>query len=120
MTHILKYKDYTGNVQFDAEDGIFHGRILGIEDIVGFEGASIEELESDFRQSVDDYIETCSEIGKMPQMPFFAKIVLDLPSDLHIAIAAKAGQQHKSVDSWIVEACRKIVTEGIDFENHPH
>ncbi len=69
MNNTLKYKGYIGSVQFDADDRIFHGRILGIEDIVGFEGTSIDGLETDFHLSVDDYLETCSEIGKIPEKP---------------------------------------------------
>jgi len=66
----LNYKGYTGNVHFDAEDRTFHGCVLGITDIVGFEGESVSELEQDFRNAVDDYLETCAEIGKTQETLF--------------------------------------------------
>jgi len=67
MKNTLKYKGYTGNVNFDADDKIFHGRVLGITDVIGFEGASVSELEKDFREAIDDYLETCQKIGRIPQ-----------------------------------------------------
>lgn len=110
MNNTLKYKGYIGSVHFDADDRIFHGRILGIEDIVGFEGTSIDGLETDFHLSVDDYLETCSEIGKIPEKPFSGKVVLELPPELHVAIALKAGQQQKSIDSWIADVCQRMIS----------
>ncbi len=110
MNNILKYKGYIGSVQFDADDRIFHGRVLGIEDIIGFEGASVDGLETDFQHSIDDYLETCSEIGKIPEKPFSGKIIVELPPDLHIAIVQKAVNQQKSLDSWIADACQKMIS----------
>ena len=57
MRNILKYKSYTGSVHFDAGDKVFHGRILGLTDVIGFEGISVDELEKDFHEAVDDYLE---------------------------------------------------------------
>lgn len=114
MNNTLQYKGYTGIVQFDADDRIFYGRIIGIQDIVGFEGTGIDELEKDFRDSVDDYLETCSEIGKIPEKPFSAgRVIVELPPDLHIAIAEKACQEQRSIDSWIADACRKMISDQV-------
>jgi predicted HicB family RNase H-like nuclease len=32
MNDILKYKDYLASVQFNADDEVFRGKILGIND----------------------------------------------------------------------------------------
>jgi len=112
MSNILKYKGYMGSVGFDAEDRIFHGRLLGIGDVVGFEGVSVDELEGDFRDAVDDYLDTCREIGKPPEKPFSGRIILEIPSELHVSIATEAGRQRKRVEDWIVDACRRMVETG--------
>lgn len=109
MSDILKYKGYTGSVSFDAEDRIFHGRILHIRDLVGFEGTSVDELEKDFQEAVEDYLDTCREIGKAPEEPFSGRIILNIPKELYLSIAAEAGSQHKRVEDWIADACRKMV-----------
>ena len=63
----LSYKGYTGSVNFDADDKVFHGRILGTTDVIGFESTSVKMLEKDFHDAVDDYLETCQQIGKEPE-----------------------------------------------------
>jgi predicted HicB family RNase H-like nuclease len=110
MKNTLKYKGYPGNVNFDAEDKIFHGRVLGITDIIGFEGASVSEFEKDFSEAIDDYLETCQEIGKGPEKPFSGRFVLRVPSELHCAIALEAKRQKKSINKWITDTCRHKVT----------
>ncbi len=45
MKNILKYKDYTGSVHFSADDKVFHGRVIGIKDIISFEGTTVKKLE---------------------------------------------------------------------------
>jgi predicted HicB family RNase H-like nuclease len=49
MKNALTYKGYAARIEFDAEDRIFFGRILGIRDIVTFHGASVDELEASFK-----------------------------------------------------------------------
>lgn len=108
MKNTLSYKGYLGTVNFDSEDRIFHGRVIGISDVIGFEGDTVNELESDFQNGVDDYIETCRDIGKIPETPFSDKIVLDMPPDLYAAVARQASQNQKPIDAWIIDVCRKV------------
>ena len=70
MSNLLKYKDYRGQVEYSDEDSTFYGRILGINDLVSFEGSTVEELKKSFIESVDDYIETCKELGKNPEKEY--------------------------------------------------
>lgn len=109
MKNVLKYKGYTGSVNFDAEDKIFHGRVLGITDVLGFEGTSVEELERDFHEAIDDYLETCREIGKEPEKPFSGHFMVRVPSELHCAIALEAKRQQKSINALITEICERTV-----------
>ena len=62
-----RYRGYTGS--FSEEDGVFHGKIEGIRDLVSFDGENINRLERDFREAVDDYLdylELCKKLGKEP------------------------------------------------------
>ena len=52
MKNTLSYKDYTGNVDFSSEDNIFHGRIIGINDRITYEGDSVYTLQQDFESAV--------------------------------------------------------------------
>lgn len=51
------YRGYDGTIEYSDEDGIFWGKVLGISDSVAYDGASIEELDKDFHDAVDCYLE---------------------------------------------------------------
>jgi predicted HicB family RNase H-like nuclease len=104
---MMKYKGYTGSVEYDPGDRIFHGRIQGITaDIVTFEGTSVDELEQDFKESVDDYLAGCTEDGIEPQRPYSGRFVLRLPPDIHGEVTAAARMAKTSMNSWIVETIK--------------
>lgn len=42
----------------------FYGKMIGINDLVSFEGTSVKELEKEFQEAVEDYLATCRELGK--------------------------------------------------------
>jgi len=94
-------------VDFSAEDKIFHGRLCGINDIISFEGHSVEELEQDFKEAVEDYFETCAGMDKQPQKPFSGRFVVRIPSELHSRIALKARQAKSSINNLVTEALQQ-------------
>ena len=51
---MMNYKGYSGTVKFDDEAEIFHGELLGIRDVITFQGRSVEELKAAFQESIDD------------------------------------------------------------------
>lgn len=62
----LTYKGYIGNIQQDV-DGIFHGKVLNIDDHITYEGWDKEGLKKDFEESVDEYEKFCKEMGITPK-----------------------------------------------------
>lgn len=63
----MTYKGYSARPRYSAEDGIYFGKLLGINDLVTFESENVEGLEEEFHKAVDDYLAFCEEIGKQPQ-----------------------------------------------------
>ena len=63
----MTYQNYSAKVEYDPIDKIFVGHIVGIRDIVGFHGSTVEELESAFHDAADHYLEVCEKIGQPPQ-----------------------------------------------------
>ena len=61
---LITCKDLTGSVLYNPEDRVFHGKIEFINDLVTFEGRSVDELEAAFAEAVDDYLELCETVGK--------------------------------------------------------
>ena len=64
MGNFLTYRGYFGTVNFNSNENIFYGKVLGISDLVNFEGSSVKELKESFEESIDDYQETCKELSK--------------------------------------------------------
>ncbi len=58
---MMKFKGYIGQVEYDDEAKIFHGEVVGLSDIITFQGKSVDELEEAFKGSVDDYLAWCKE-----------------------------------------------------------
>jgi predicted HicB family RNase H-like nuclease len=56
MDNQLAYKGFVGSVQFSSEDQVYCGKIEGINNLITFEGTTIDELEKAFRYMVDEQI----------------------------------------------------------------
>ena len=53
----MKYKSYTGVVEFDEESSTLFGHVIGLRDGITFQGDSVAEVIQAFHDSVDDYLE---------------------------------------------------------------
>lgn len=60
---MMTYKGYDGAALFDEDAKIFHGEVGGLRDVVTFQAKSADELETAFRESIDDYLEFCESRG---------------------------------------------------------
>lgn len=60
MDNILEYKGFRAEINFSASDKILYGKILGISDLVSFEGESVTGIQQAFEEAVDDYLATVS------------------------------------------------------------
>ena len=106
---MMKYKGYYGIVQYDDEAKIFHGEVINTRTVITFQGTNVDEIETAFRDSVDDYLDWCKERGKEPEKPFSGKFVLRLSPELHRQLNLKAKQGNISLNSFIVHTLEKAV-----------
>jgi len=83
MNDILQYNNFYASVHFSADDEVFHGKILGINDLVTFEGVSVRELKQAFEEAAEDYLETCKVIGKEPEKTYKGSFNVRVSSHLH-------------------------------------
>ena len=100
---MLHYKNYHGHFNYDPEAEIFHGRVIGIRDVVTFQGTSVQELKQSFQDSVDDYLDFCSEQGDEPDKPFSGKFLLRLDPELHRTLDLMAAMNETSLNGLITE-----------------
>lgn len=104
---MLTYKGYTGRAEYDDEAAILHGEVLDLRDVVTFQARSVDELETAFRESIDDYLEFCAERGEEPDRPFSGRLMLRLPPDLHRKAYVRAAREGKSLNQWIADKLEK-------------
>lgn len=101
MNDILEYKTYIGAVSFSAKDDIFHGKIVGINDLVNFEGATVKDLKQAFKEAVDDYLDTCKQLGKEPEKTYKGSFNVRIPSELHRQAARQAMIKDMSLNDFV-------------------
>ena len=99
--NMMKYKGYLARIEYDEEDRIFVGHLAGIQDIVGFHGITVDELEAAFHESVDNYIAISEETGRPVQKPYSGKLMLRVSPDVHAAVATAAEVHGKSINQWV-------------------
>ena len=90
MKNVMTYKGYSARIDYDDDDGIFFGRIAGIRDGVGFHAESVSELRDAFHEAVDDYVDTCEKVGKMPEKPYSGKVMFRISPEVHAQAALAA------------------------------
>ena len=55
---VVKYKGFYAFARFYPDDGYYHGTIENIEAHATFGGETPEEVMQDFREMIDEYLET--------------------------------------------------------------
>lgn len=107
MSNSLSHRGYTARVEFSPEDDAFVGHIVGIRDIVGFHGQTVDEIRTAFVEAVDDYIDTCAALGKDPDLPASGRLVLRLPVELHGRLRSAAQREGQSLNAFLVDQLAK-------------
>ena len=107
---MLKYKGYTGVVAYDDESDIFHGDVIGIKGAITFKGKSVKEIKTEFKKSIDSYLEICKELGREPAKSFSGKFIVRMKSDLHRKLAIQAEEKGDSLNQLIVKIVENSIT----------
>lgn len=100
MTNAMTYKGYTASMVFDTEDKLIVGRVLGIDDIIGFHGLSVPEFEANFHAAIDDYLAAAAALGSAPEKPASGKLMLRIAPEVHAAALKAAARSGTSLNKW--------------------
>ena len=104
MTNMMEHNGYLGSVQYSAEDHLFYGKVEYIRSLITFEGTDVESLETAFIEAVDDYLETCQELGRVPDKPFKGTFNVRTGQARHRRASVYAVTHHKSLNQVVNEA----------------
>ncbi|MBE9468060.1 MAG: type II toxin-antitoxin system HicB family antitoxin [Bacteroidetes bacterium] len=114
MMGALKYKDFVATLDFSEADNVFYGKILGVNDLILFEGSSIDELNKSFKEAVEDYLELCEEVGKDPYKSFKGSFNVRIPTNLHKKIFFRAQRTGVSLNQYIKNVLEKDIEESAE------
>ena len=114
MNDILEYKGYYAEVHFNSEDEVFYGKIIGINDLVSFEGTSVKQLKKEFQEAVEDYVATCQELGKEPEKTYKGTFNVRIPSELHRQAALQAALKKMTLNDFVRQAIDAMVSKPPD------
>jgi predicted HicB family RNase H-like nuclease len=103
---MIRYKGYSGEAFYDSEAKIFHGEVIGLKDVITFQGTTVEEIEKAFKDSVNDYLEFCKSRGEQPEKPYSGNLHIRLEPELHAKLAKEALLHSQSLNSFIAEKLR--------------
>jgi predicted HicB family RNase H-like nuclease len=106
---MLRYKGYVAEVQYDPEAEVYFGIVSNIADTVHFEGDTREDAERAFRDSVDDYVDTCGRTGRTPEKPRSDRVAVRMEADLRHRVSAAAKRANLSMSAFIVQCLAEAV-----------
>ncbi len=110
MKNILEYKGYHTKIEFDAETFVLRGKIEGIKDFVDFECSDVTQVEEEFHNAVDEYLEFCKEVGKEPDKEYKGTFNIRISPDLHRKLAVVALKKGDTLNSSVEKAISQYVS----------
>jgi predicted HicB family RNase H-like nuclease len=108
---MIEHKGYTAVVEFDPSIDAFHGRVLGLQDVVTFEGRSVDELLREMVESVEDYLDFCAEQGKEPERPYRGEFLVRTTPEVHRAVATAAAAEGVSLNTWVESTLTAVAAQ---------
>lgn len=109
MKDFIVYKEYLGSVHFNAEDEVFFGKIEGIDDLISFEGKSVDGLKKAFQEAVNDYLQICKDTNKNCEKSYKGSFNVRIPSEIHKKAKRLAMMKGISLNQFVQNAVEQEV-----------
>jgi predicted HicB family RNase H-like nuclease len=106
MINVMHYEKYMAIIEYDGSSDLFHGRVLGIRDVIEFYGKTTEDLHREFKVSVNDYLAMCAGDKVAPEKPFSGKLTLRVNSEEHRQLTIAASIHNQSLNAWAREVLK--------------
>lgn len=100
---------YQAKIEYDDDIELFRGEILGLNGGADFYGKNPDELRTEFKKSLQVFLEVCREKGIEPRRNFSGKFNLRISPELHERLAIEAQAQGKSINKLAQEALQAQV-----------
>ena len=112
MKDVLTYRGFIGSVHFSAEDNVFFGKIEGINDLITFEGRTVDELITAFHYVVDEHINDCEKENSSLERSYKGSFNVRISPELHRRAALTAKTQGISLNQLINNSLTRMLKAG--------
>lgn len=110
MSTLLQHRGYYGSIEASPEDNCLFGKLQFIRALVSYEGETVAQLSQSFRDSVDDYLDTCATLGQDPELPCKGSFNVRVGHDLHLAASVAATRDKISLNDLTRKALREYLS----------
>lgn len=117
---VLSHKGYLGSVEMSLEDNCLFGEVLFVNDLVNYEGATVEELQKAFVEAIDHYLARCAEEGLTPDKPFSGTFNVRFAPEIHKSACLKAALCGVSLNEFVKSAVLQALAEEKTVVNETH
>jgi len=104
MGSLLQHRGYYGSIEASPEDNCLYGKLQFIKALVSYEGETVAQLSEAFRSAVDDYLETCQQLGHIPEVSCKGSFNVRVGHDLHLAASVAASERQISLNDLTRQA----------------
>lgn len=105
----LSYKGFEGSAEIDTELDVCRGKLLFIPDLVTYEAPSAAELKTEFEAAVDDYLDTCRELGREPHRPYKGSFNVRVEPEMHRDAVLYAARKGSKLNDVVVQGLRLVL-----------
>ena len=107
---IMEYRGYTARIHYSKEDECYVGELTGINDVVVFDGETLEEIRKTFEADVESYQTYCAEAGREPNKPV-PEIMIPVSPELYAKASRKAEDDGVPVRTVMETALQRFVAQ---------
>lgn len=109
MSDLLEYKGYQGTIEYSKADELLFGKVLHIDSLIQYDGASVPDIKTAFQDAVDGYLAFCEQTGRAPNKPYSGTFNVRIGPELHRDAVMAAGKRGTKLNEFVRDAIRAMV-----------
>lgn len=98
------YKGYYAKVDFDTEDMLIVGEVIGVSDSLNFHAETKDQIIPMFHQCIDNYLTFCKEVGKDPEKSYKGSFNIRVTPEFHKRADVAAAERGISLNQFVSDA----------------
>lgn len=110
MSNTIEHKGYIGSVEYSNEDKCFFGKLEMIDDLITFEADTVDDLEKNFQDGVNDYIDTCKKLDREAHKAYKGIFNVRISPKLHKLAYQRALKNNISLNALVGKSLEEYIS----------